>query len=443
MSKLNREQTITYDKKYNQHPWLKGNTEPIPIEKAEGIFFYDFNGKKYYDMSSQLSCVNIGYGNEDVIQAVNDQVKTLPYIAPAYASAPRSELAKMLVELAPDNIAKVFFTCGGSDANEAAINMARTYTGRSKIFSRYRSYHGSTLGSGNLSGDPRRFALEHPAATGFVKFQDPYVYRSDIPFKNDHEASAYYINKIKEQIAYEGAENIAAIFVESITGANGVIIPPDGYLQGIRKICDENGILMICDEVMEGFGRTGKMFAFEHWNVKPDIITFAKGVTSGYVQLGGIMISKEIAKFYEDKVFQYGLTYSGHSLACAAGVACVNYYKKAGLLENTQKVGKVLGELLEEIKQKHKCVGDIRYIGLFAAVEFVKDKETKEPLVPYADQSGTMGKIIGLLKERGFATFGRENNINIAPPLIITEEQLREAMKIFDEVLDIVDETYL
>lgn len=443
MSKLNRKQTITYDKKYNQHPWLKGNTEPIPIEKAEGIFFYDFNGKKYYDMSSQLSCVNIGYGNEDVIQAINDQVKTLPYIAPAYASAPRSELAKMLVELAPDNIAKVFLTCGGSDANEAAINMARTYTGRSKIFSRYRSYHGSTLGSGNLSGDPRRFALEHPAATGFVKFQDPYVYRSDIPFKNDQEASAYYINKIKEQIAYEGAVNIAAIFVESITGANGVIIPPDGYLQGIRKICDENGILMICDEVMAGFGRTGKMFAFEHWNVKPDIITFAKGVTSGYVQLGGIMISKEIAKFYEDKVFQYGLTYSGHSLACAAGVACVNYYKKEGLLENTQKVGKVLGELLEEIKQKHKCVGDVRYIGLFAAVEFVKDKETKEPLVPYADQSGTMGKIIGLLKERGFATFGRENNINIAPPLIITEEQLREAMKIFDEVLDIVDETYL
>ena len=405
MSKLNREQTITYDKKYNQHPWLKGNTEPIPIEKAEGIFFYDFNGKKYYDMSSQLSCVNIGYGNEDVIQAVNDQVKTLPYIAPAYASAPRSELAKMLVELAPDNIAKVFFTCGGSDANEAAINMARTYTGRSKIFSRYRSYHGSTLGSGNLSGDPRRFALEHPAATGFVKFQDPYVYRSDIPFKNDQEASAYYINKIKEQIAYEGAVNIAAIFVESITGANGVIIPPDGYLQGIRKICDENGILMICDEVMAGFGRTGKMFAFEHWNVKPDIITFAKGVTSGYVQLGGIMISKEIAKFYEDKVFQYGLTYSGHSLACAAGVACVNYYKKAGLLENTQKVGKVLGELLEEIKQKHKCVGDVRYIGLFAAVEFVKDKETKEPLVPYADQSGTMGKDYRLIERTRFCNF--------------------------------------
>lgn len=440
MPDLNRELTVTYDKKYNQHPWLTGNVDAIPIERAEGIYFYDFNGKRYFDMSSQLSCVNIGHGNKDVIEAIQKQVEILPYVAPAYASAPRSELAKLLIDLAPDNMAKVFFTCGGSDANEAAINMARTVTGRSKVFSRYRSYHGSTLGSGNLSGDPRRFALENPSATGFVKFKDPYVYRSPIEFKNDQEASEYYLHKIEEQLAYEGPENVAAIFVESITGANGVIIPPNGYLQGLRKICDKYGILMVCDEVMAGFGRTGKMFAFENWGIKPDIITFAKGVTSSYVQLGGIIISKEIAEYYDDKVFQYGLTYSGHSLACAAGVACVNYYQKANLLENAQKVGKVLGEILEEMKEKHACVGDVRYIGLFSAVEFVKDKKTKEPLVPYADKSGTMGKIIGLLKERGFATFGRENNINISPPLIITEEQLREAMKIFDEVLDIVDE---
>lgn len=440
MPDLNRELTVTYDKKYNQHPWLTGNVDAIPIERAEGIYFYDFNGKRYFDMSSQLSCVNIGHGNKDVIEAIQKQVEILPYVAPAYASAPRSELAKLLIDLAPDNMAKVFFTCGGSDANEAAINMARTVTGRSKVFSRYRSYHGSTLGSGNLSGDPRRFALENPSATGFVKFKDPYVYRSPIEFKNDQEASEYYLHKIEEQLAYEGPENVAAIFVESITGANGVIIPPNGYLQGLRKICDKYGILMVCDEVMAGFGRTGKMFAFENWGIKPDIITFAKGVTSSYVQLGGIIISKEIAEYYDDKVFQYGLTYSGHSLACAAGVACVNYYQKANLLENAQKVGKVLGEILEEMKEKHACVGDVRYIGLFSAVEFVKNKKTKEPLVPYADKSGTMGKIIGLLKERGFATFGRENNINISPPLIITEEQLREAMKIFDEVLDIVDE---
>ncbi|WP_334303383.1 aminotransferase class III-fold pyridoxal phosphate-dependent enzyme [Anaerostipes sp.] len=347
------------------------------------------------------------------------------------------------MDLAPDNMKKVFFTCGGSDANEAAINMARTVTGRSKIFSRYRSYHGSTLGSGNLSGDPRRFSLENPSATGFIKFKDPYVYRSTVKFANDQEASEYYLQKIEEQLAYEGPENVAAIFVESITGANGVIIPPDGYLQGLRKICDRYEILLVCDEVMAGFGRTGKMFAFENWDVKPDMITFAKGVTSSYVQLGGVIISDKVAEYYSDKVFQYGLTYSGHSLACAAGVACVNYYKKANLLENSRKVGKVLGEILEEIKQKHACVGDVRYIGLFAAVEFVKDKETKEPLVPYADKSGTMGKIVGLLKERGFATFGRENNINIAPPLIISEEELRTAMTIFDEVLDIVDKEFL
>jgi taurine--2-oxoglutarate transaminase len=443
MSQLNRELTIQYDKEFNQHPWLTGSVDPIPVERADGVYFYDFNGKKYYDMSSQLCCVNIGYGNRDVIEAVQKQIEILPYIAPAYASAPRSQLAKLLLDLAPDNMAKVFFTCGGSDANEAAINMARTVTGRSKIFSRYRSYHGSTLGSGNMSGDPRRFALENPAATGFVKFNDPYMYRDKVSFSDEQEASEYYLQKIEEQLLYEGAKNVAAIFVETITGANGVIIPPNGYLQGLRKICDNHGILLVCDEVMAGFGRSGKMFSFEHWGIKPDIITFAKGVTSGYVQLGGIIISKEIADYYRDKVFQFGLTYSGHSLACAAGVACVEYYKKARILENVNKVGAVLGDSLEGLKKKHRCVGDVRYIGLFAAVEFVSDKETRRPLVPYADTSGEMGRIMKLLQERGFATFGRENNINISPPLIITEEELGEAMKIFGEVLGIVDKEVL
>lgn len=443
MNKLDGKTTIEYDKKFNQHPWLKGNINPIAIEKGEGIYFYDYDGKRYYDMSSQLCNVNLGYGNKEIIKAVQEQVEILPYIAPAYASGPRSELAKLLIDLAPKNIKKVFFTCGGSDANEAAINMARTVTGRSKIFSRYRSYHGSTLGSGNLSGDPRRFALENPAANGFIKFIDPYVYREDIEFENDKEASKYYLDRLRNQIMYEGPENIAAIFVETITGANGVIIPPDGYLQGVREICNEYGIIMVCDEVMAGFGRTGKMFAFEHWGIEPDIITFAKGVTCGYVQLGGIMISEKIADYYNDNVFQYGLTYSGHSLACAAGVASVKYYKEANILENVNKVGKVLANILDDLKEKHKCIGNVRHIGLFSAVELVKDKKTKEPLVPYGDKSGTMGKIIGLLKERGFATFGRENNINITPPLIITENELREAMKIFDEVMDIVDKEYL
>lgn len=444
MAELTREQVVEYDHLYNQHAWLTGNATAIPVERAEGIFFYDYNGKKYYDMSSELANVNLGYGNKDIIEAVQKQVEILPYIAPAYASGPRSELAKLLIEKAPDNAGKVFFSCGGSDANEAAIYAARTYTGRSKIFSRYRSYHGSTYGSGNMSGDPRRLALETPAATGFIKFFDPYVYRSKIHFSSDEEASEYYLSQLEEQILYEGPNEIAAIEVESITGANGVIIPPDGYLQGLRKLCDKYGILLICDEVMAGFYRTGTLFAFEHWGIKPDIISFAKGVTCGYVQLGGIIMSKEIAEFFDEKPFLYGLTYSGHSLACAAGVATVNYYDKHHIAEHVNEVGKVFAKLLDELKEKHRSVGDVRHIGLFGAVELVKDKKTKEPLVPYgSDPDKIMPQIHALLKERGFAAFGRENNINITPPLIITEEELRDAFAILDEVLSIVDERFL
>lgn len=444
MSNLSREKVVEYDNKYNQHPWLKGNVNSIPIEKADGIYFWDYNGKKYYDMSSQLANVNLGYGNKYIIDAVKKQVEILPYIAPAFASGPRSELAKLLIDLAPDNMAKVFFSCGGSDANEAAIYAARTFTGRSKVLSRYRSYHGSTLGSGNLSGDPRRFALEKPAANGYLKFYDPYIYRSKQKFTSDKEASKFYLDQLEEQIQYEGTYQIAAIVVESITGANGVIIPPDGYLQGLRSLCDKYGILLICDEVMAGFGRTGKMFGFQNWDIKPDIISFAKGVTCGYVQLGGIIISKDIADYFENNTFLYGLTYSGHSLACAAGVACVNYYSEYHILDNVNKVGKVFGKLLEDIKTKHKCVGDVRYIGLFGAVELMKDRDKKIPLVPYGyDEHSLMKKIHFLLKERGFSAFGRENNINITPPLIITEKELKDAFAILDEVLTIVDETML
>ncbi|MCD7921776.1 MAG: aminotransferase class III-fold pyridoxal phosphate-dependent enzyme [Clostridiales bacterium] len=444
VTELTREQILEYDREYNQHPWLTGTVNAIPIERADGIYFWDYNGKRYFDMSSQLANVNLGYGNRDIIEAVQQQVEKLPYIAPAFASGPRSELAKKLVDLAPDNMGKVLFTCGGSDANEAAIYAARTFTGKNKIMSRYRSYHGSTLGSGNLSGDPRRFALERPAATGFLKFYDPYVYRSKTPFRDDAEASAHYLEQLEEQIQYEGPDQIAAIEVESVTGANGVIIPPDGYLQGLRALCDKYGILLICDEVMTGFGRTGTMFAFEHWGIKPDIISFAKGVTCGYVQLGGIIMSRKIADYFKDKTFLYGLTYSGHSLGCAAGVAAVNYYQEHHILEHVNEVGKVFGELLESMKEKHRSVGDVRYIGLFGAVELMKDREKKIPLVPYGyDENATMARIQTLLKERGFSAFGRENNINITPPLIITEEELREGFEILDEVLTIVDETFL
>lgn len=441
---LTREQIIEYDQNYNQHPWLSGNVNPIPVEKGEGIYFWDYNGKRYTDMSSQLGNVNLGYGNQDMINAAKEQLDLVPYIAPARASGPRSELAKMLIDRAPDNMAKVFFACGGSDSNEAAINMARTCTGKSKIFSMYRSYHGSTLGSGNMSGDPRRFSLEHPAATGFIKFFNPYTYHSKLSFQNDAEKSRYFLDLLEEQIIYEGPDEIAAVEVESVVGANGILIPPDGYLQGLRRLTEKYNILLICDEVMAGFYRTGKLFGFMNWDIKPDMITFAKGITCGYAPLGGIIISREIADFYQNQVFQYGLTYSGHSMACAVGVAALKSYEKLGIEEKVNRTGKVMGEILEELKQKHRCVGDVRYIGLFGNLELVKDKETREPMVPYGrDPEGIMGKIQGLLLERGFAAMGRENNITLAPPLIITEEQIREEMKKLDEVLAIVDKEFL
>lgn len=338
---------------------------------------------------------------------------------------------------------KVFFTNAGAESNENAVKMARMFTGKSKVFSRYRSYHGSSFGAGNLTGEPRRYALE-PGIPGFVKFFDPYVYREAIEFESEEAATKYYLAKLREQILYEGPDSVAAIVMETITGSNGVIIPPKGYLKGVRALCDEFNILIICDEVMTGWGRTGKMFAFENFDVKPDIVTFAKGVTCGYVQLGGVVVSKEIAAYFDDNLLSCGLTYSGHPLACAAGVACVNYYEEANILENVNKVGKVLGEKLEEFKEKYKCVGDVRYIGLFSAIEFVKDKKSKEPMVPYGkDPDGIMGKIIGMLKERKFMTYSHENMVLIAPPLIITEEQLVEELAKVDEVLKIIDEKFI
>ncbi len=431
--------------KYNQttyclQSWSKQKgLNPLPIEKAEGIYMYDFDGNRYADMSSQLVNLNVGHGNRKIIDAIKEQAEKYCYLSPSYGSEPRGELAKMIIELMPDNMGKVFFTNGGADANENAVKMARMFTGRQKIFSRYRSYHGSTYGAGNLTGEPRRYPLE-PGAPGFIKFFDPYLYRETIQFESEEAAADYYVSKLREQVIYEGPDSVAAIVIETITGSNGVIIPPKGYLKGIRKICDDFGIMMICDEVMAGFGRTGKMFAFENFDVKPDIVSFAKGVTCGYVQLGGVVVSKKIAEYFDDHFLSCGLTYSGHPLACAAGVACLNYYKEVNILENVNKSGKVLGDVLEAIKVSHKCVGDVRYIGLFSAVELVKSKDTREPLVPYnKDPDGIMGKLIGKLKSKGFMTYSHENMILISPPLIITEEQVREEMSKLDEVLSELD----
>lgn len=441
---MNGEEIKSTLKKYNLQSWSKQrNIDPIPIEKADGIYFWDYDGNRYTDMSAQLVNMNLGFGNKKIGDAIKEQVDKFCFVGPSYGAESRAKLAKKVIELMPDNMGKVFFTNAGADANENAVKIARMFTGKSKIFSRYRSYHGSSFGAGNLTGEPRRYALE-PGIPGFVKFFDPYVYREAIEFESEEAATKYYLAKLREQIIYEGPDSVAAIVMETITGSNGVIIPPKGYLPGVRALCDEFNILMICDEVMAGWGRTGKMFAFENFDVKPDIVTFAKGVTCGYVQLGGVVVSKEIAAYFDDNLLSCGLTYSGHPLACAAGVACVNYYEEANILENVNKVGKVLGEKLEEFKEKYKCVGDVRYIGLFSAIELVKDKKTKEPMVPYGkDPDGIMGKIIGMLKERKFMTYSHENMILIAPPLIITEEQLVEELAKMDEVLKIVDEKFI
>ncbi len=440
MEKLTAQQVKDYHREHNLQSWSKqGGLNPIPVEKAEGIYFWDYDGNRYADMSSQLVNLNVGFGNRKIIDAIKQQAEKFCYMGPSYAVESRGQLAKMIIDRMPDNMGKVFFTNGGADANENAVKIARMFTGRNKVFSRYRSYHGSTFGAGNLTGEPRRYPLE-PGIPGFVKFFDPYLYREKIPFESEEQAAEYYVSKLREQVIYEGPDSVAAIVMETITGSNGVIIPPKGYLKGVRAICDEFGIMMICDEVMAGFGRTGKMFAFQNFDVEPDIVSFAKGVTCGYVQLGGVCVSKEIASYFDDHMLSCGLTYSGHPLACAAGVACLEFYDEANILENVNKTGKVLGEILEELKEKHPSVGDVRYIGLFTSIELVKSKETKEPLVPYGkDPNGTMGKIIGMLKAKGFMTYSHENMIFVSPPLIITEEQIREEMVKVDEVLTEVD----
>lgn len=441
---MNSEEIKSTLKKYSLQSWSKQrNVNPIPVEKGEGIYFWDYDGNRYSDMSSQLVNMNLGFSNKAIGDAIKEQVDKYCFVGPSFGAESRAKLAKKIIELMPDNMGKVFFTNAGAESNENGVKIARMFTGKSKIFSRYRSYHGSSFGAGNLTGEPRRYALE-PGVPGFVKFFDPYIYREAIEFESEEAATKYYLAKLKEQILYEGPDSVGAIVLETITGSNGIIIPPKGYLPGVRKLCDEFNILMICDEVMTGWGRTGKMFAFENFDVKPDIVTFAKGVTCGYVQLGGVVVSKEIAAYFDDNLLSCGLTYSGHPLACAAGVACVNYYEEADVLTNVNKVGKVLGEKLEDMKASHSCVGDVRYIGLFSAIELVKDKGTKEPLVPYGkDPEGIMGKIIGLLKERKFMTYSHENMILVAPPLIITEEQLVEELVKLDEVLGIVDKEFI
>jgi len=431
---LSTKDIVNLNREYTLFSWsVQSATNPIPISRAEGVYFWDADGKRYIDFSSQLMNMNIGHQHPLVIKAIQDQAAQLCYAHPGMASEARGILGQKIAEVAPGNLKKTFFCLGGAEANENAIKISRFYTGRNKIMARYRSYHGATYGAIALTGDYRRLPVE-PAMPGVVHFLDPFCYRC--PFGWTIESChRECITHVDEVINYEGPDKIAAIIMEGVTGSNGLIVPPDDYWPRVREICNKYGILLISDEVMSGWGRTGKWFAVDNWNVVPDIITTAKGITSGYVPLGAVIISEPIANYFEDKMLWCGLTYSGHPLACAAGAATIDVYKKDGLFQNAMLVGEYLGDRLEELKRDHVSVGDVRYIGLFTAIEIVKNRITKQPIDPLLET----GKY---LKDHGLFTFIFHNVLFVVPPLCITKSQIDEGLEIIEEALKITDVLY-
>jgi taurine---2-oxoglutarate transaminase len=428
---LSSEEMINLSREYTLFSWsVQGTVSPIPIVAGEGVYFWDADGKRYIDFSSQLMNLNIGHQHPKVIRAIQEQAAKLCYAHPGFASEPRGKLGEKIAQVTPGTLNKTFFCLGGAEANENAIKIARLYTGKHKILARYKSYHGATHGAIALTGDYRRLPVE-PAMPGAVHFLDPYCYRCPFGWTRD-TCHRECIRHIEEVIKYEGPDHIAAIIMEGVTGSNGLLVPPDDYWPRVREICDKYGILLISDEVMSGWGRTGKWFAVDNWNVVPDIITTAKGITSGYVPLGAVIVSEKIGHHFDDSMFWCGLTYSSHPLACAAGLANLEVYEEEGLIDNAAQVGAYLGRRLEELKANHPSVGDARYIGLFSALELVKNKETKEP-------SPAMGEIGKFLRANGLFTFINGPVLFIVPPLLITEAQLDEGLAIIEKALAISD----
>jgi len=438
---VNNTEIIDLEREYVFYPWsVQSKADPIPAVRSEGVYFWDADGKRYLDFSSQLMNVNIGHGNRRVIEAIQRQVAELAFVYPGIATEARGRLGQLLAEITPGDLHKSFFTLGGADANENAIRFARLYTGRHKIITRYRSYHGATAGALALTGDPRRWPSE-PLIPGVVHIQDPYCYRC--PFGWTLETChRECIQHVEQVIELEGPDTVAAVLMEGVTGTSGLIIPPDDYWPRLREICDRYGVLLIDDEVMSGFGRTGEWFAVDHWGVVPDMMTMAKGITSGYVPLGAVVVSRAIADHFEERALPMGMTYSGHPVSVAAGVAAIEVYREEKLIENAREMGAVLKAGLEELKAKHPSVGDVRSIGLFAMIELVKDRATKEPLTPWnakASELGVMAQVPGALRERGMYTFSKWNWIFVVPPLPINATELSDGLRIIDEVLDITD----
>jgi taurine--2-oxoglutarate transaminase len=410
--------------------------DPIPVARAKGVYFWTPEGKRYLDFNSQLMCVNIGHGDERVIRAIAEQAAKLPYASPFMATEARARLGARLAGIAPGDIDVFFFTNGGADANENAIKIARAYTGRHKILARYRSYHGGTSGAMALTGDPRRWSAE-PGMPGVVHVLDPYH-----GIERGWESAEQSLATLEEIVQLEGPQTIAAFFLETVSGTNGILIPPAGYLEGVRELCTRHGILMICDEVMAGFGRTGEWFAVNHWNVVPDIMTMAKGLTSAYVPMGAVGLRRPIAEHFRDRVFMGGLTYNSHTLACAAALATLQVYDDDDLIGNARRQGKLMTELLNDLATRHACVGAARNIGLFGIVELVKDRKTKAPLAPFGGTSDEMKKLGKIFREEGLYTFVRWHTFFTNPPLCVTETELREGFAAIDKALTQLENTF-
>ncbi|MFH8385631.1 aspartate aminotransferase family protein [Kitasatospora sp. NPDC018058] len=431
------------DRAHVFHSWsAQALIDPLAVAGAEGSYFWDYDGNRYLDFSSQLVNTNIGHQHPKVVAAIQEQAAKLCTIAPGFAVESRSEAARLIAERTPGDLDKIFFTNGGAEANENAIRLARLHTGRQKVLSTYRSYHGATANAIALTGDPRRWANE-TGVSGVVHFWGPYPYRSNFHAENEAQECERALDHLEQVLAFEGPGTVAAIILETVVGTAGILVPPAGYLAGVREICDRYGIVFILDEVMAGFGRTGEWFAADHWGVTPDLLTFAKGVNSGYVPLGGVAISAEIAATFAERAFPGGLTYSGHPLACASAVATLNTMAEEGIVENAKHIGEtVLGPGLRELAERHPSIGEVRGLGVFWALDLVRNRETREPLVPYnaaGADNAPMAELAAACKQRGLWPFVNMNRFHVVPPCTVTEEEAKTGLAVLDEVLSLTD----
>ncbi len=428
------------DRAHVFHSWsAQARMNPMTIAAAEGCYVWDHEGNRYLDFSSQLVNTNIGHQHPAVVAAIQAQAAKLCTIAPQHANAERSEAARLIAELAPGDLDKVFFTNGGADAIEHAVRMARLHTGRHKVLTTYRSYHGGTSVAVQMTGDPRRWPNDG-GATGVVHFFGPHAYRSPFWSTTTEEEGQRALEHLEQTIAFAGPSTIAAVVLETIPGTAGVLVPPDGYLAGVRELCDRHGIVYVADEVMAGFGRAGEWFAVDHWDITPDLITFAKGCNSGYVPLGGVVISAEIAATFDDRVYPGGLTYSGHPLACAASVAAIGAMKDEHIVENAARVGReVLGPGLRELAERHPSIGEVRGLGVFWALDLVRDRETREPLAPYGGSSPAMDALVAACKAQGLLPFTNFNRLHVVPPCTISDTEAKEGLAMLDSALTVAD----